>query len=72
MDRYLLTDGWAYDRKDLTLVAMCENVNSKVKSDYVGEYYDDSKEELMFYFEKYNINSSLPYRDWETDRKSVV
>ena len=50
----LLTDGWAYDRKDLTLVAMCENVNSKVKSDYVGEYYDDSKEELMFYFEKYN------------------
>ena len=50
----LLTDTWAYNRKDITLVAMCENVNSKVKSDYVGEYYDDSKEELMFYFEKYN------------------
>lgn len=45
---------WGYDRKNLTLVAMCENVNSRVKSDYVGEYYDDNKEELMFYFEKFN------------------
>lgn len=43
-----------YDRGDLTLVALCENVHSAVKSDYVGEYYDDSKEELMFYFERYN------------------
>ena len=43
-----------YKRKDITLVAMCENIHSKVKSDYVGEYYDDNKEELMFYFERYN------------------
>lgn len=43
-----------YTREQLTLVALCENISSKVKSDYVGEYYDDSKEELMFYFERYN------------------
>ena len=49
----LLKD-WEYKREDITLVAMCENVNSAVKSDYVGEYYDDQKEELMFYFEKFN------------------
>jgi hypothetical protein len=47
-------DNWGYDRKDITLVAMCENIWTKVKSDYVGEYYNDDKEELMFYFEKYN------------------
>ena len=45
---------WGYDRENLTLVALCENLHSKVKSDYVGEYYDDEKEELMFYFERYN------------------
>jgi hypothetical protein len=45
---------WEYKRTDITLVAMCENIHSKVKSDYVGEYYDDDKEELMFYFEKFN------------------
>ncbi len=43
-----------YKREDITLVAMCENINSRVKSDYVGEYYDDSVAELMFYFEKFN------------------
>lgn len=47
-----------FDRKDITLVTLCENIYSKVKSDYVAEYYDDTKEELMFYFEKYN-------RHWE-------
>jgi hypothetical protein len=46
--------GWDYKRSDITLVAMCENIHSKVKSDYVGEYYDDDKEELMFYYEKFN------------------
>ena len=45
---------WGYDRKDITLVALCENIHSKVKSDYVGEYYDDDTEELMFYFERFN------------------
>lgn len=50
----ILTNVWGFDRKDITLVAMCENIHSAIKSDYVGEYYDDEKEELMFYFEKYN------------------
>jgi hypothetical protein len=45
---------WGYKREDLTLVAMCENIGSKVKSDFVGEYYDNEKEELMFYFERFN------------------
>lgn len=50
----ILTYVLGYRREDITLIAMCENINSKVKSDYVGEYYNDEKEELMFYFEKYN------------------
>lgn len=50
----VLTNVWEYDRKDITLIAMCENIHSRVKSDYVGEYYDDDKEELMFYFERFN------------------
>lgn len=46
---------WGYTRdKNITLVAMCENKHSKVKSDYVGEYYDDNTHELMFYFERFN------------------
>lgn len=31
-----------------------ENIGSKFKSDVVGEYYDDSKQDLTFYFERYN------------------
>lgn len=50
----VLIDVWGYQRKDITLIAMCENIHSRVKSDYVGEYYDDDKEELMFYFERFN------------------
>lgn len=49
-----VTKEFEFDRKDITLVALCENIHSAVKSDYVGEYYDDEKEELMFYFERYN------------------
>jgi hypothetical protein len=43
-----------YSRNNITLVTLCENIHSAVKSDYVGEYYDDTKEDLTFYFEKYN------------------
>lgn len=49
-----LLKAWGYDRSNITLVALCENVNSKVKSDYVGQYYDDKQEELMFYYERFN------------------
>jgi hypothetical protein len=49
-----LIDEFGYTRQQITLVAACENIHSRVKSDYVAEYYDDEKEELMFYFEKYN------------------
>lgn len=43
-----------FKRKQLTLVAMCENINSAVKSDYVAQYYDDKIQDLTFYFERYN------------------
>jgi hypothetical protein len=49
-----LLKAWGYSRSDITLVALCENINSKVKSDYVGQYYDDKEEELMFYYERFN------------------
>lgn len=49
-----LLSTWGFKREDLTLVALCENIHSRVKSDYVGEYYDDLNEELMFYFERFN------------------
>lgn len=43
-----------FDRKDITLVTMFENIHSIIKSDYVGEYYDDTTHDLTFYYEKYN------------------
>jgi len=45
---------WGFKRSDIVLVALCENIGSKIKSDYVAEYYDNEKEDLTFYFEKYN------------------
>lgn len=50
----VLTTTMNFKREQLTLVALCENIHSTVKSDYVAEYYDDEQEELMFYFERYN------------------
>lgn len=49
-----LTREFEYKRENITLIALCENTKSRTQSDYVGEYYDDDKEELMFYFERYN------------------
>jgi len=46
--------GFGLHRKQITLVALCENIHSKTKSDYVGEYYDNTAAELMFYFERFN------------------
>ena len=37
----------------LTLT-MYENIHSKWKSNFVGEYYDDEIEDLTFWWEKYN------------------
>lgn len=47
---------FGFNRNNIDLIALCENINSREKSDYVGEYYDDDKEELMFYYERYNKN----------------
>ena len=52
----VLINDFGFNRDDITLVAACENINSREKSDYVGEYYDDEKYEHMMYFEKYNKN----------------
>ena len=35
-------------------LTMFENIDSKFKSDLVGEYYDDKTEDLTFWWEKYN------------------
>jgi hypothetical protein len=48
-----LTD-FGYNRSNITLVAMLENIHATVKSDYVAEYFDNGVEELMFYFERFN------------------
>ena len=45
-----------FDRNQITLVSMYENIHSIVKSDYVGEYYDDETHDLTFYFERFNKN----------------
>ena len=45
---------FGFDRKDITLVTMYENISSITKSDYVAEYYDAEKEDLTFYYERYN------------------
>lgn len=38
----------------ITTISMFENVGSKFKSDYVAEYYDDSVEDLTFWWERDN------------------
>jgi hypothetical protein len=43
-----------YSRDQITLVALTENIHSKIKSDYVGEYYNDDTHDLTFYYEKFN------------------
>ena len=40
--------------KEVITVAQYENVHSQFQSDVVGEYYDSEKEELEFYWERYN------------------
>lgn len=49
-----ILNSWGYKKENITLIAMMENIHSKIKSDYVGEYYNDDEQELMFYYEKYN------------------
>jgi len=49
-----LINDFNYKREDLTLVTLLENIHSKVKSDYVGEYYDNDKDDLTFYYERFN------------------
>jgi hypothetical protein len=43
----------AYDKKIITL-ALYENLGSVFKSDFVGDYYDDSIEDLTFWWERDN------------------
>ena len=37
-------------------IALCENIHSKYKSDFVSLYYDDMKEDLHFWWEKPNTH----------------
>jgi len=38
----------------IVTVAMFENINSKFKSDFVGEFYDNNTQDLTFWWEEYN------------------
>ena len=40
--------------KKLITLTLFENVGSVFKSDFVGDYYDDTKEDLTFWWEKEN------------------
>jgi hypothetical protein len=39
---------------NIITLTMYENIGSKFKSNFVGEYYDDTKEDLTFWWEKEN------------------
>lgn len=43
-----------YNRDKLLFCALFENINSKFKSDCVGEYYNNNLEDLTFYWERFN------------------
>jgi hypothetical protein len=40
--------------QEIYTLTLFENFKSKFKSDFVGRYYDDSKEDLTFWWEKPN------------------
>jgi hypothetical protein len=46
---------------EVLTLAMFENYSSKFKSDFVGKYYDDSKEDLTFWWEKPNNHWPISY-----------
>lgn len=50
LDNYLKSRGV----RDIYTVAMFENIHSTYKSTYVGRYYDNDKEDLTFWWERYN------------------
>lgn len=54
-----------FERDDVTMVALYENIHSRVKSDYVAEYYNDDEEDLTFYFEKFN-------KHWVAEPKKIL
>jgi hypothetical protein len=39
---------------NIITASLYENIGSRFKSDVVGEYYDDTTQDLTFYFEAYN------------------
>lgn len=41
-------------RENIITVALFQNIHSAFECDYVGEYYDDTKEDLCFWWEKPN------------------
>ena len=40
--------------EEIYTLAVYENMHSKFKSDFVGEYYDDETQDLTFWWEQYN------------------
>ena len=48
------------DRTPYYTVALCENTGSKFKSDFVSHYYDNTKEDLHFWWERPNNHWECP------------
>ena len=48
-----------FGEKNWYSVALCENIGSKFKSDFVSLYYDDEKDDLHFWWER--PNNHWPY-----------
>ena len=40
--------------KNIVTTSLYENISSKFKSNFVGEYYDNEKEDLTFWWERFN------------------
>ena len=43
-----------FSEKNYYTLSLCENIHSKYKSDMVSLYYDDSIEDLHFWWERPN------------------
>jgi hypothetical protein len=50
---------YSIKRENITTVALYENIKSIFKSDFVGEYFDYSKQDLCFWWE----NPTLQFGD---------
>lgn len=51
---YTFLKNYLGTKKDLYFLSLFENIGSIFKSDYVGKYYDDTTQDLTFWWEEFN------------------